>query len=213
MSWVVSKANEKLKEAIQEAKENNILMFCATADHGSQSRPDIYPASYEEVIVVSASNALGMPRLESQHDVHMMLDGDKVKAHGPSFMKQCQDAEVSGSSVATALAAGIASLCLLLARMANRGEDAEKFKDRLMMLRLFRLMQASKSNRVIVPSQLFDDKFDIPDDFSKGRSEPPIGLEKFRFAVVHAFLETNRANRFNGDIPRRDLSEERIRQR
>src|ERR1700761_5937408 len=58
ISWVLAKSNPKLREVIQQAVEDhNILVYCSTADTGSKSHPDVYPANYEGLVTaVSASN-------------------------------------------------------------------------------------------------------------------------------------------------------------
>jgi Subtilase family len=213
ISWAVKKQSFELQEAIRKAvRTHKILVFCSTADIGSQFHPDVYPANYEDVIAVSASNRFGWARLESCRDVHIMLGGEKIKAHGPKYM-QLPDNRISGSSVATALAAGLASLCLFLARMANPNGDGQHFKNRIAMLHVFRLMQESKDNRVIVPAKLFDDEFKLPDDFHSGRHPPPVGLKRFNWMMISGSIQANNVAPFNGNYPRRAISEERHRLR
>jgi hypothetical protein len=184
------------------------LIFCSTADTGSHSGPSIYPANYENVITVSAANPYGGPRLESCHDVHLMLGGEEVPAFGPQFMTRYNE-NPSGSSVATALAAGLASLCLFLARMANQDGLGNKFKDRLHMLALFRCMQMNSRDRVLLPRRLFGKDFQCHPDFKNGKHAPPSGLEKFKWAYMNGKLSSSRTEPFNGTIPRRDLSRDR----
>lgn len=156
-----------------------MLVVCATADVGAHSAGDLWPANLQNVIAVSASNALGLPMPWSHLDVHAMLEGDKVRTRGPRYMRLDENAHESGSSVSTALAAGVASLCLFLARMANENEDAEKFKRRKVMLAVFRRMQVSDNDKVMELSRLFGSEFKCSHAFQMGRSEPPKGLEKF----------------------------------
>lgn len=107
---------------------------------------------------------MGHAQPASQREVDVMIDGDRLLAHGPSYMKNYAEGPVSGSSVATALTAGLASLSLLLARMANSPEVATEFKTRQKMLRLFEEMQAkngSRRKKLLVPANLFKRGFDI----------------------------------------------------
>lgn len=210
ISWVVTKDHPALKEVIQEAVYNhNILVYCSTADVGSQSHGEFYPANYEGLVTaVSASNQFGWARVESCHDVHVMLGGEKITAQGPQYMQQ-PNSRISGSSVATALAAGLASLCLFLARMANHRRDWDEFKDRDAMLHIFRKMQESNNNRVITPTKLFDDDFEVRDDFYRGTCAPPSGLQKLDWAILSK--EINRNTPFSGDYPRRAMSKDRFR--
>lgn len=210
ISWVVMKRNPALKAAIQKAVDSHkILVYCSTADTGSQSHGDVYPANYDRLVTaVSASDRFGWARVESCHDVHVMLGGEEVTAQGPKYMEQPKS-RISGSSVATALAAGLASLCLFLARMANDRGDWDEFKDRDAMLHIFRKMQESDTNRVITPAKLFDDDFEFKDDFYRGIYAPPIGLQKLKWAILSK--EINRNAPFSGDYPRRAMSAERSR--
>jgi hypothetical protein len=162
--------------------DSKVLVICATADVGAHSSSDTWPANFENVITISASNAYGLPMPWSHRDVHAMLNGDQIKTHGPGYMRLDENACESGSSVATAIASGLASLCLFLARMANEDGKGERFKDRRVMLALFRKMQANDSDLVIEPSSFFDDSFKPLVGFQRGHLAPPGGLDKFLWA-------------------------------
>ena len=83
-----------------------------------------------------------------------MLLGECIDVDGPSYFKRSQDS-ISGSSAATALATGIASVLLVYAMCAaSRPEDWQKFKERKIMLGLFK--------RHMAPSQHRDDNYVDP---------------------------------------------------
>jgi hypothetical protein len=211
ISWIVTLSNAKLQNAITRATSANVLIFCSTADFGAQSAGDVWPAHYENIIAVSASNSYGLPRVESDRDVHVMFHGDQIRADGPKYMMLPQDTRASGSSVSTALAAGLGSLCLFLARMANPDGRAEKFKRRTVMLAVCRKMQSSKTDRVIVPSKLFNAEVFEPDyRFQYGSVEPPRGLKQFRYNKFTSVLNQNKADPWKGHVPRRKLSRTRL---
>jgi hypothetical protein len=199
VSWIVKNKSKRLEEAVTRATKRG-LIFCSTADIGAQSSFDMWPVDYRDVIAVSASNIHGLPLPKSQHDVHVMLHGDQVVAHGPNYMRSYKDTRISGSSVATALAAGLASLCLFLARMANSDGQAELFKNRRAMLWLLRKMQVD--DRVLVPSKLFKD-FDVSDAFYNGHGGPPTGLDNFKYSL---FEKESRSPEFKAYIPQRARS-------
>lgn len=91
-----------------------------------------------------------------------MIDGDDIMVHGPRYMRNHSESHISGSSVATALAAGIASLCLCLARIANVDGHAEDFKSKEQMMGLFAKMRhPSDGNKIIVPSRFFGKGFNL----------------------------------------------------
>ena len=186
ISWIVKRHNTALESAIQAASDAKILVFCATADVGAHSNSEIWPADYAKVITVSASNAYGLPLPVSLLDVHVMLLGDRVEAHGPKYMREHKSSVISGSSVATALAAGLASLCLFLARMANMDEKGDSFKDRDAMLWLFRQMQED-GDRVIVPALLFGNDFKLSAPLSAA-GDPPLGLDNFKYSRYQDYL-------------------------
>lgn len=89
-----------------------------------------------------------------------MMDGDDVMVHGPRYMRNHSESHISGSSVATALAAGIASLCLCLARIANVDGHAEDFKSKEQMMGLFAKMRhPGDASKVVIPSRIFGKSF------------------------------------------------------
>jgi hypothetical protein len=190
ISWVVrfwelhDEDKSPLALAIQRAVDRNILVFCSTADVGPQSGQNAWPVNLRNVIAVSASDRLGHPRLESDHDVHVMFEGDNVPAEGPKYLHKDKKLgsltnSASGSSVSTALAAGLGSLCLFLARMANdSATDAELFHQRIAMLVVFRAMQGSESDKVIMTSHLFKGFGRV----QYGSDDPPEGVRQFRYA-------------------------------
>jgi hypothetical protein len=103
---------------------------------------------------------------------------------GPVYIKKYTKSPVSGSSVATALAAGMASLALTLVRIRNsrkdnnsnsnnntndirsRGADKSRedesywrrFQDKKVILKIFQLMR-DKKQKSLQPEQLFNDMF------------------------------------------------------
>ncbi|RVX65857.1 hypothetical protein B0A52_10270 [Exophiala mesophila] len=183
-SWIIKtdpKGAERFKAAIHKATERGVLVICATADVGAHDSGGTWPANFANVISISASNEYGLPMPWSFRDVDAMLIGDQIKTSGPGYMRLGEDARESGSSIATAIAAGLASLCLFLARMANEDNKGERFKDRHVMLALFRMMQVNDADKVIEPSRVFNREFKPPVGYQGGRKPPPVGLDIFRW--------------------------------
>jgi hypothetical protein len=148
--------NRKLLEASKRA-----LVFCTTADRGHVSA-QIWPES-GNIIKVSASNAYGVgldaaePVDPESEKVDFMLDGDEIIASGPCYMKTKQDATVNGSSVATALASGIASLIIVLATLEDDSDHIRKrLRKKAVMKRYFKKMYNDDKKRVVIPAKLFD---------------------------------------------------------
>ncbi|EHK42138.1 hypothetical protein TRIATDRAFT_322237 [Trichoderma atroviride IMI 206040] len=105
--------SEKLMEAINEAKRQDIIIICSTADEGHSAVQDILNKSdnREKVISISACSQQGKPLEQSQEDGFIYrFSGDKIQLGTVPFLKS--DNHVTGSSVATAIAAATASLIL-----------------------------------------------------------------------------------------------------
>ncbi|KIW96352.1 uncharacterized protein Z519_03421 [Cladophialophora bantiana CBS 173.52] len=145
-----------LVHAIKWAVQQNILIFSSTADVGAESGHNFWPVNPSNMIAVSASDELGHPLLRSDHDVHAAFEGEKIQVEGPKYINKKSELALpsyaSGSSVSTALAAGLGSLCLFLARMANESDrQAERFCGRS-RLDLSQTLAGSFMARILVQS-------------------------------------------------------------
>lgn len=153
MSWTTKKNDRNLQAAISDASNPNsnkrpTLMFCSTADEGVYSET-IYPADYgNNVVKVSATDRWGRLSAKSQstQPVDIQIPGENIEAVGPAYIGSVLPT-VSGSSVATALAAGIASLALLLLRTYNKLEAREvnKIYSKEGIMKVFKKMEADKA--------------------------------------------------------------------
>jgi hypothetical protein len=158
ISWVTRTNEEALENAIKKAAgdsaESPILIFSSTADEGVDPGK-IFPAAYDETFTVAATDRYGHVRPASQEDVDILVPGEDISADGPVYMKKFMTGTVTGSSVATALAAGIASLALLMLRIFNGDESAVKqFMRKGQMMGVFAKM--GSGNHGIQVSQLFE---------------------------------------------------------
>ncbi|KAK0655666.1 hypothetical protein B0T16DRAFT_451309 [Cercophora newfieldiana] len=129
MSWTVSPppAQSPLKAAfdaaLQRAIDSNVLMFCSAKDSGHVS-DQYYPAGYrpDSVVKVGAANPTGLAYdwAGSLDRLDFIFPGvEVVQQHGagaPAGISKLT-AE-TGSSVATALGAGLAALIMCCARIA-----------------------------------------------------------------------------------------------
>jgi len=97
-----------LDTAIQEAKQKNILMFASASDQGEADRnKDIYPASCDSVITIGSGASDGDPATGVRLDqVDYLIPGEEIK------VTDDHENTISGSSVSTALASGLAALIL-----------------------------------------------------------------------------------------------------
>lgn len=131
-------------------------MFCSTADEGIYSGP-VYPADYDNTVSVAATDMYGHLQATSSGGVNILVPGDNVSADGPSYMEKYTSGTVSGSSVATASAAGIASLALLLLKTFNQKEEKEfrDFYTKNGIMKVFNKMQSDSDLTGIQLSGLF----------------------------------------------------------
>jgi hypothetical protein len=156
MSWVTKKEKTLLETAIANAfsatyeGQRQTLVFASTADEGTYSG-SVYPADYPNVISVSATDHYGhlTPKTAGPKEAHIQIPGEKITAYGPVYIPRGSEGNTAtGSSVATALAAGIASLALILLQTFNVDERAmtraemNKFYTREGILRVFNKMNS-----------------------------------------------------------------------
>lgn len=123
MSFILKEKNSELDDEIEGASKDGIVMTCSTHDEGSRLR-EAYPASLKEsnknlsMLVLAACNQFGTPLREIEKPEYQYLfKGENVAAGVIPFLKS--DDTISGSSVATALAAGLCSLILTCNRLKN----------------------------------------------------------------------------------------------
>lgn len=120
MSWTVNDPPEgvrtKLDEALGNAAANGILMFCSSPDEGNYISGDPYPSAYgpDKFFRIGASQADGHPySWVSLDKVDYLFPGVEVVQANKKDIKlrgvEDRKAE-TGSSISTALAAGLAAL-------------------------------------------------------------------------------------------------------
>ncbi|KAG5766076.1 hypothetical protein H9Q72_005869 [Fusarium xylarioides] len=129
MSWTVKETVEKrdgvntFRQAIKDALDAGILLFCAAADTGAITEVE-YPWSFDRqrIFRIGAATADGRvwgPTGNPQN-LSFILPGHKVVSRNPHREGALPDdfEERTGSSVATALAAGLAALILHCVNLA-----------------------------------------------------------------------------------------------
>ena len=131
MSFTIAQPGN-LADAIGKATREGIVMTCSTHDEGSKTEA-AWPASLKgpgkSLIVLAACDKDGRTlRNIEDHAYDFLLPGQKVSAGNIPFLKS--DETISGSSVATALAAGVCSLTLTCDRLANAGRTYKSGMDK-----------------------------------------------------------------------------------
>jgi len=111
-------AHPELERAITLALSENILIFAASS--GRQGRSVAYPARRQDVFCVSSADPLGnpssfnpVPRLE---DENFTFPGEDVESAWPLDLGQGPTKSLSGTSIATSVAVGIAAMILEVSR-------------------------------------------------------------------------------------------------
>lgn len=113
MSWSVKLAAseiqlQELEDAIKAAHRRRILMFCAASPKKADTSKDKYwPSSCQETFSIGAANEHRVPQGDVGPDAEYLFPSADVIPNKPD----------GGSSAATALAAGLASLILYCLKM------------------------------------------------------------------------------------------------
>lgn len=179
---------QAIKRAVDEDRRlpHPILVFCSTADEGVYSGT-VYPAAYDGVVQIAATDQYGRMRSASDGGVDIRVPGEKIVADGPSYMEEYSTSSVSGSSVATATAAAIASLALLMLETYNSpkldpatvAQEMRNFYTRDGILGVFDEMNANTHG--VQLSRLFSaDRADLPALWNKKNFKPRSKKEKER---------------------------------
>ncbi|KAL4787868.1 hypothetical protein BJX76DRAFT_353902 [Aspergillus varians] len=140
MSWTIERPNGDLKskfdKVLKWAEEKQILMFCSSPDEGIFSS-DHYPTAWgaEKFFRIGASQADGNPysRVLLKQVDYLFPGVEVVRANRRDIKLRVLDESHSftGSSVSTALAAGLAALVLWFAIIGAKYSRDENQKDGL----------------------------------------------------------------------------------
>jgi hypothetical protein len=152
MSWTIGADSndegvKKLNEAVEEAAKRKILMFCAASDQGI-SLDTSFPGQSPSCFKIGAATTWGTAHKSvgtSNNHVDYIFPGHHVHSGDPAADKPNL---LMGSSVATALAAGLVALILRCVQFAvqylqeeGREEEAQKMQKHLEALRSRKRMQ------------------------------------------------------------------------
>ncbi|KAK4194262.1 putative intracellular serine protease [Triangularia verruculosa] len=147
MSWTIepsepeTRDDKQLEAAIKAAADKGILMFCSAPDRGAKQNAT-YPfkAAPGKTFTIGAASVYGnsVPSVGRLDGITFTLPGDKVSVPG-SERVSLPFREPSGSSVATALGAGLAALILYCVKvhllLTDSAEEKRKIQQDYDMLR------------------------------------------------------------------------------
>ncbi|KAI1454169.1 peptidase S8/S53 domain-containing protein [Annulohypoxylon moriforme] len=110
--------DEELRLALDAAAGKGIVMICSSHDEGTKV-PKAWPADHEGqcILVIAGCDEYGTPLREIGNKCTCMLHGQNIAAGIIPFLEP--NDRITGSSVATALAAGLGSLTLSCDRLVE----------------------------------------------------------------------------------------------
>ncbi|KDN69818.1 putative conserved hypothetical protein [Colletotrichum sublineola] len=124
MSWSINRPSDELGEIFEKALEyalkKNVLMFCSSRDSGHDGSITYYPAAYrrDSVIKMGAAQPTGLPYEWAGQLANLDFILPGVEVVPPSTFRNVEAmGPETGSSVATALGAGLAALIIYCAKM------------------------------------------------------------------------------------------------
>jgi hypothetical protein len=148
MSWSIEPTGntEELKDAIVLAAKEGILMFCAATDQGAYG-DNTYPAASttNELFKIGAAEASGtaLKWLGDQRAVDFIFPGHNVIKERPGEVPPDKYTSLTGSSVATALASGLAAVILYCVQVAalHLETQSARAKDHELTMDVFRALK------------------------------------------------------------------------
>lgn len=127
MSWSIDTDSMlgELDTAIQAAVNDKILMFCSSIDQGSSARDNTYPGKVPGCIKIGASSGTGEKLTwVSETSSDFLLPGENVQPTEAHYWSRLKSGPY-GSSISTALVAGLAGVLLYCDRLVAAGWDSE----------------------------------------------------------------------------------------
>lgn len=128
MSWSIhsnGRTYSALEAALLEAVREHILMFCSSIDEGPTAPDNTYPGKEQNCIKIGAATGNGTKlSWVSEAKSDFFLPGEAIQTSDMKVWGQTQ-AGVFGSSVATAVAAGLAGSLIYCERLlATQGTSS-----------------------------------------------------------------------------------------
>lgn len=153
MSIALPSGVPRLQKAVESAKGEDIVMVGSRGDRGN-NQERVFPADYAEVISISSLTSLGKRTESTETNAQYFLQGENVSIPAePTYLES--EKYASGSSVATALAAGVAALTLSCRKLGNEETDMERIQT---IKTVFDHMTLPEKDRYVRPWMFFKDQ-------------------------------------------------------
>jgi hypothetical protein len=161
MSFILDHGGPDLQRAIVEASKK-IVIFCSTADQ-DYGPPIQFPASYGETLSIAArDNAPATETFSPDGTATYVFEGKDVMVDPIEYISQHDNSphRISGSSVATAIAAGVGSLVLACDHYVNGNslhyDMGEPISRRSIVTAMFEKMKGEyRDTKFVQPALLF----------------------------------------------------------
>lgn len=149
MSFAVQEDFEPMEIQVQAAAGKGIVQLCSTHDEGSNVEK-AYPASYSQTITIAACNEFGgLPHRTPPKGFQYRVRGTDISTGAVPFLNS--DENISGSSVATAIAAGLTSLILSCHRLANPGlQENDVWRKRVIETHIGKMLSGPGSDYILM---------------------------------------------------------------
>jgi subtilisin family serine protease len=152
MSLALPNSSSSLEAEVANAKNEDIVMISSRGDSGN-NRENVYPADCGDVISISSLTNYGKLTESTETNARYFFQGENVSVPAePSYLESQKHA--SGSSVATALAAGLAALIISCRRLGNEEKDIKRTRT---VTTVFDRMTQTENDKYVRPWKVFKD--------------------------------------------------------
>ncbi|RSL79987.1 hypothetical protein CEP51_006902 [Fusarium floridanum] len=161
MSWTIQTAApnspeiEELRAAISSASQQNIIMFCSASDQGSHNTEASFPGNWNLCLRVGGATFTGEKLMWVEDSVDFWFPGHSAPLRSSDAKSTVSE---SGSSVATAMASGLAGVLIYCARLLG-GSHEESFKKQDDIQKAFKAMSTGNERKFPRTEEILSKKF------------------------------------------------------
>lgn len=151
MSFAILEQSDAVDTAISAANNAGIVMICSSHDEGSNIN-GAWPADSPETFTITACDGYGAPLRPSNEErfgkIKYMVQGSDVAAGAIPFVDSSD--HITGSSAATAIAAGMSSLITSCYRLAHPNAPLEGVPRRTKVEAYLNSMRSSEGSKYLL---------------------------------------------------------------